>query len=230
MVEVASLRLCRPLLQRAPTGDGHAVMVLPGFMGDDPYNRALLDFLTGRGYLARGWHLGRNLGPGSISLEDLAIELKRLGRRSGGKVSLIGHSLGGIYAREMARQYPEAVRQVITLGSPFGEGRDRGSNAHRLFQRLNPGREADAGHLAMQQTLAVAPPVPTTSIYTRGDGIVNWRTSIQKKDHPKIQNIEVIGSHCGLTLNPAVWYLIADRLRQPEDDWQPFRSRLFHHH
>ncbi|WP_213004086.1 alpha/beta fold hydrolase [Parahaliea maris] len=199
-------------------------------MSDDPYNRSLLKFLGELGYRAHGWNLGRNLGPGNISLREIAAAVRRLERQSGGKVSLIGHSLGGIYAREIARENPGVVRQVITLGSPFGAGRDRGSNVHHLFKRLNPGREADPEHLARQEKLAVAPPVPTTSIYTRGDGIVNWRTSIQKKDHPETQNIEVPGSHCGLTHNPTVWYLIADRLRQPEDLWQPFNSRVFRHH
>ena len=88
----------------------------------------------------------------------------------------------------------------------------------------------DPERLARQKDLATAPPVPTTSIYTKGDGVVNWRTSIQNEDHPQTQNIEVIGSHCGLTLNPAVWYLITDRLHQQANDWQLFESRLFHHH
>lgn len=230
LVELASLALSKSFLNRLPGGDGHGVMVIPGFMGDDPFNQSLVDFLNALGYRATGWQLGRNLGPGSFSIEDLRVKLERLGRAGGGKVSLIGHSLGGIYAREIARMEPEAIRQVISLGSPFGEGRDTGSNADRLYKRLNPKDREDPERIAQQRELATAPPVPTTSIYTRGDGVVNWRTAIQSKDHHQTQNIEVIGSHCGLTLNPAVWYLIANRLRHDTANWQPFESPLFNHH
>ncbi|MFK8048108.1 MAG: alpha/beta hydrolase [Halioglobus sp.] len=218
------------LAKKLPRGDGHGVMVIPGFMGDDPLNQSLVDFLNGLGYRASGWQMGRNLGPGSFSEDDLQAKIERLGRAGGGKISLIGHSLGGIYAREIARRNPEIVRQVISLGSPFGEGRDAGSNASRLYRKLNPKDDTDPERLALQKVLAKAPPVPTTSIYTKADGVVNWRTSIQKKNHRKVQNIQVIGSHCGLTLNPAVWYLLANRLPQKESNWAPFESSIFKHH
>lgn len=230
MLEVASLKLTKRLLDKLPRGDGHGVMVIPGFMGDDPFNQSLVNFLNDLGYRASGWKMGRNLGPGSFSAEDLAVKLGRLGRAGGGKVSLIGHSLGGLYAREIARTEPDTVRQVISLGSPFGEGRDSGSNASRLYQKLNPKEQDDPEQQKQQEQLATAPPVPTTSIYTKGDGVVNWRTSIQAQSHRQTQNIEVIGSHCGLTQNPAVWYLIADRLQQRADSWQHFESPLFNHH
>ncbi|MEH6582549.1 MAG: alpha/beta hydrolase [Halioglobus sp.] len=226
LIELASLALTKRHLDKLPRGDGHGVMVIPGFMGDDPFNQSLVDFLNGLGYRASGWQMGRNLGPGSFSADDLAVKLERLGRAGRGKVSLIGHSLGGIYAREIARMEPDTIRQVISLGTPFGEGRESGSNANRLYKRLNPSDAADA----VKDDLAIAPPVPTTSIYTKEDGVVNWRTAIQNKDHEQTQNIQVIGSHCGLTLNPAVWYLVANRLRQDASNWQPFESKLFNHH
>jgi pimeloyl-ACP methyl ester carboxylesterase len=230
ILEIAGLKLTRPWLNKLPRGDGHGVMVIPGFMGDDPFNQSLVDFLNDLGYRASGWQMGRNLGPESFSVDDLAVKLQRLARAGAGKVSLIGHSLGGIYAREIARQEPDLVRQVISLGTPFGEGRDSGSNASRLYQRLNPKDREDPERQAQQETLSTAPPVPTTSIYTKGDGVVNWRTSIQAQNHRQTQNIEVIGSHCGLTQNPAVWYLIADRLGQEANRWEQFESPLFNHH
>jgi pimeloyl-ACP methyl ester carboxylesterase len=222
--------LRRVLLSKLPRGDGHGVMVIPGFMGDDPFNRSLVDFLNKLGYRASGWQMGRNLGLGRLSLDDLKVKLGRLGQAGGGKVSLIGHSLGGIYAREIARMQPHTIRQVISLGSPFGEGRESGSYASRLHQRLNPDDQVDPELLRLREELAIAPPVPTTSIYTKGDGVVNWRTAIQNNGHHQTQNIQVIGSHCGLTLNPAVWYLVADRLRHDENSWQPFQSCLFNQH
>jgi pimeloyl-ACP methyl ester carboxylesterase len=228
MVDYSTLALSRPLLRKMPRGDGHGVMVIPGFMGDDPFNQPLVDFLNQLGYRATGWQLGRNLGPGSFSREDLEARLADLVEAGGGKVSIIGHSLGGIYAREIARAEPNIVRQVITLGSPFGKGRDSGSNASRLYQRMNPNAASDPEQEARQAQLAVAPPVPTTAIYTRGDGVVNWRTSLQRRGLSPSQNIEVPGSHIGLTINPAVWYLLADRLQQAANDWQPHDSGVFH--
>ena len=218
------------LLSKIPRGDGHGVMVIPGFMGDDFLNRSLVDFLNKLGYRACGWQMGRNLGLRSLSLDEMSVNLERLERVGGGKVSLIGHSLGGIYAREIARMQPHTIRQVISLGSPFGDGRDGGSHASRLFQMLNPDNRVDPNLLRLREGLAIAPPVPTTSIYSKCDGVVNWRTAIQNKSHHQTQNIQVFGSHCGLTLNPAVWYLVADRLLHDETSWQPFNSALFKHH
>lgn len=229
-IELAGLALSKSRLEKLPRGDGHGVMVIPGFMGDDPFNNALVSYLNGLGYRASGWQMGRNLGPGSFSIDDLRLKIERLGRAGGGQISLIGHSLGGIYAREIARMEPGIIRQVISLGSPFGEGRDTGSNANRLYKRLNPSAESDPESVVRQDELAKAPPVPTTAIYTKGDGVVNWRTAIQKKGHQQTQNIQVRGSHCGLTLNPAVWYLVADRLRHTQSSWQPFESKFFNHH
>ncbi|MEH6571131.1 MAG: alpha/beta hydrolase [Halioglobus sp.] len=229
-IELASLALTKSRLEKLPRGDGHGVMVIPGFMGDDPFNNALVNFLNGLGYRASGWQMGRNLGPASFSSDDLRVKIERLLNAGGGQISIIGHSLGGIYAREIARKEPGVIRQVISLGSPFGDGRDTGSNASKLFNRLNPNSETDPELVAQKKELAKAPPVPTTSIYTKEDGVVNWRTAIQEKDHHQTQNIQVVGSHCGLTLNPTVWYLVADRLRHTQTSWQPFQSKFFNHH
>lgn len=231
LLEFSSLALFRKtLINKLPRGDGHGVMVLPGFMGDDPYNQSLIDFLNELGYVATGWEMGRNLGQKSISVDDLKRKIAQLARSGDGHVSLVGHSLGGIYAREIARKAPDAVRQVISLGSPFGEGRHDGSHASRLYKRLNPESAQTADEAMTQSLLSIAPPVPTSSIYTKADGVVNWRTAIQDDNHTQTQNIEVIGSHCGLTLNPVVWYLLANLLLEKKDSWQRFKSPMFHCH
>lgn len=218
--EVLSLATVRGLLKNLPAGDGNPVMILPGFLGSDGYNAALRRFLSGLGYQVCGWGMGRNLGPRGDVIERLMERLADLVATHGKKVSLVGHSLGGIFAREMAREDPSLVRQVISLGSPFGRGRKSGSYPARLFEALNPDEEITIS----QDELHWAPPVPTTAIYSKGDGIVNWRTSLQNFSYTlqSTQNIQVRGSHCGMTVNPAVWYVLADRLRQPEDDWTPF--------
>ncbi|MDP4790210.1 MAG: alpha/beta hydrolase [Haliea sp.] len=221
VVEVVSLRLTRRLLNKAPRGDGHPVMVLPGFLGADGYNAGFRRYLTGLGYAVHGWGLGRNLGPREGVLESLEARMAFLSERYDGPISLVGHSLGGIFARELARQFPDRVRQVISLGSPFGEGRMIASYPARLFTALNPPDELPID----EGILHLAPPVPTTAIYSRGDGVVNWQTTLQRDGHARTQNIEVRGSHCGMTFNPAIWYLVADRLAQPLNGWKPFERR-----
>jgi pimeloyl-ACP methyl ester carboxylesterase len=221
VVDMISLRMSRKALSKVPSGDGHGVMVLPGFMGDDGYNSAFRRFLSKRNYAVQGWGLGRNLGPRDGVLEAMSDNLEDLYDESGGPVSLVGHSLGGIYARELARSMPDKVRQVISLGSPFGEGRVEASYPGRLFAAMNPMDELPLD----QDLLSVAPPVPTTAVYSHGDGIVNWRTAVQHKGHEQTQNIRIRGSHCGMTLNPTVWFLVAERLAQSEGDWKPFVSR-----
>ena len=221
--EFTSLLLTRRWLERLPAGDGHGIVLMPGFLGADGYNAPLCRYLNELGYQGVGWEQGRNLGPRGDLLERVAEHIVDLSKQTGGKVTLIGHSLGGIYARELAKEIPDEVRQVISLGSPFGEGRDTGSYPRRLFSILNPDEEVTiAEHL-----LTEPPPVPTTAVYSRGDGICNWVTCLQQGNHANTQNIRVRGSHCGLTFNPMVWFLLADRLAQDEDNWQPFRTRAW---
>ncbi|RLQ22786.1 alpha/beta fold hydrolase [Seongchinamella sediminis] len=208
LVDAAALRLTTPLLRRLPRARRqHTVMVLPGFLGDDLGNGPLIRFLRELGYQATGWQQGRNLGVASFDQDRLIATLAALAERGGGQVSLVGHSLGGIYAREIAREASQGIRQVITLGSPFGPGHEDASHASRLYARLNPG--SPRGRLNPDP-----PPVPTTAIYTRADGIVNWRTSRQGGAHPNVHNIEVPGSHIGLNVNPVVWYWVAKKLVQ----------------
>ncbi|MEH6606497.1 MAG: alpha/beta fold hydrolase [Pseudomonadales bacterium] len=216
--DIAVLRASKRWLQKSPTGDGHAVMVIPGFMGSDSYNRPLRKYLQALGYMAVGWNQGTNLGPKPETVEDMLHRLEQLHQHSNGPISIIGHSLGGVYAREIARHYPEMVRQVITLGSPFGKGRDMPTPSGQLYRLLNP----DRVEVEDKQHMHLAPPVPTTSIYSKADGVVSWGLSVQLDGHEKTENIEVRGSHCGLTLNSTVWHVLADRLAQPIKQWQAF--------
>ena len=209
LADVAVLNVAAPLLRKLPRAKRQqSVMVIPGFLGSDLGNGPLIRYLQHLGYNAAGWGQGRNLGPESFSDISFRESMEPLIEAGNGRVSLIGHSLGGIYAREIARSDPEQVQQVITLGSPFGKGRRNASHVNRLYQQLNPrpnDREND-------DNLATPPPVPTTAIYTKADGVVNWRTSLQSGDNHQVHNIEVLGSHIGLNLNALVWYWIAKKL------------------
>jgi pimeloyl-ACP methyl ester carboxylesterase len=206
-----------PLLRMAPRGDGHSVLVLPGLIASDVSTRPLRAFLKGHGYDVHGWGLGRNLGPRPGVESGMLDQVRKLRRSSGRKVSLIGWSLGGVYARQLAKQCPDDVRLVVTLGSPFN-GSPRATNAWRVYEFAS-GRRAD--ETPSVGPLHEAPPVPTTAIYSRTDGVCAWQCCVEKEGF-EVENIEVDGSHCGLGHHPAVVYAVADRLAQPEGQWQPF--------
>ena len=218
--ELASFYALRPLMSALPRGDGHGVLVLPGFMASDYSTRPLRRLLSDLGYDAIGWKLGRNVKVDNARIEAMMGCVDTLFERTGRPVSMVGWSLGGVFARELAKMAPEKVRLVISLGSPISD--DRGhTNAARLFELLN-GKEPEPLRNGRFQGLGDAPPVPTTSILTRTDGVVHWRGSVQCDEREDCENIEVIASHCGLGVNPAVVYAVADRLAQEEGAWKRF--------
>src|SRR6201997_4164741 len=208
-----------PLLSLAPSGDGHPVLVFPGLIASDMSTRPLRAFLSNRGYDVRGWEQGRNLGlrPGVQSgMTDL---LEEMNDASGRKISLVGWSLGGLYARQLAKMMPDRVRSVITLGSPFA-GDPKATNAWRVYEMAS-GRRADEENGRFGGSLSETPPVPTTAIFSRTDGICAWQGCMEKPS-ARSENIEVESSHCGMGHHPAVVYAVADRLAQPEGRWKPF--------
>ena len=217
----ASLALM-PLLQRAPRGDGHPVLVLPGLIASDVSTQLLRSYLSGRGYNVRGWGLGRNMGLKEGLRDKMLASVRELHEETGRKVSLIGWSLGGVYARDIAAELPDTVRNCIMLGSPI-HGHPRSTNAWRIYELASGQRVDDPKLHRLDPAL---PPVPTTAIFSRSDGVVAWQCSVEQKSATS-ESIEVDGSHCGLGAHPAVLYAIADRLAQPEGRWQPFeRSGL----
>ena len=186
----AFVALAGPLVVNAPRGDGHPVLVLPGLGGGDTSTRPLRWFLDRLGYQTYGWGLGVNTGSRSVS-PSLHELLAAIVAEHGGSASLVGWSLGGVYASAMSARAPHRVRSLITLGSPLG-GRRR-----------------------------LAAGVPTSSVYSRTDAIVPWRSSLLPAGALR-ENIEVRGSHLGLGHNPPVLVVVADRLSQPERGWEPF--------
>lgn len=210
-----------PALARAPTGDGHPVIVFPGLSASDGSTLPLRGYLQKLGYDVSGWNQGHNFGPRAGILETAKRQLLDTCEFTGKKVSLIGWSLGGIYARELAKELPHCVRSVITLGTPFA-GSHKSTNAWRLYE-LTSGR--DIAVETAQFDLPSAPPVPTTSIYSRTDGVVAWSASLQQpsEHNPHTENIEVFASHIGLGLNPTAWWAVADRLAQAPGQWKAFK-------
>ena len=223
LAEWGSLALAMPgLMASVPRGDGHPVLVLPGFMTSDTSTRVLRRFLRTLGYDAHSWNLGRNLGPRAIGQqgEKLIERLREVHELTGQKVSLVGWSLGGVMARLLARKAPDAVRQVVTLGSPFA-GSPRASNVWRLYELMSGTSIDDHNHRHHLAEVAAAPPVPSSAIYTKGDGVVAWE-NCREVESELAENIEVRGSHMGLGVNPAVLYAVADRLARKEGDRRRF--------
>jgi pimeloyl-ACP methyl ester carboxylesterase len=221
-MELGSIPWAGPLLMQAPKGDGHPVMLLPGFMASDGSMKVLFRYLEKLGYDPHHWELGRNLGPKAVGPEgEKMIErLDEIHVKTGKKVSLIGWSLGGAFARQLSRRRPDIVRQVISLGSPIS-GTPRSTNAWRAYE-LMTGQKVDDPRIAEQMAESLeVPPVPSTAIFSRNDGIVAWQNSREPRA-TQTDNIEVRGSHCGLGANPVVLWAIADRLAQAEGEWKPF--------
>jgi pimeloyl-ACP methyl ester carboxylesterase len=218
--ELAAFFAMLPALASAPRGDGHPVLVLPGWLATDTSTRPLRWFLRDRGYRAHAWRLGRNLGPRPEVVTGLGTRFLALHGQYGEKLSLIGWSLGGIYARELARRFPERVRQVITLASPF---RDPSASSVAWLARGRGGALQSREFEARRAHLATPLSVPSTALYSRTDGVVAWRSCLED-DGPTSQSIEVRSSHCGMGHHPGALSIIADRLAQPTDAWQRYET------
>lgn len=226
--EASALWPARRFLERLPPGDGHAVMTLPGFMASDRSLRLMRRYLRSWGYHAQRWELGRNLGTARDGGLQRALDarVRRLYEQSGGKVSLVGWSLGGLLARETARRNSSLVRNVITLGSPLGD--PRATSVWRLIETTSGSRISDDE--IRRRTVRLRRPiggVPTTAIYSKSDAVVSWRIA-RLPAGETVESIGVTASHFGMGFNPVIFYLIADRLRQAEGTWQPFEKNGWH--
>ena len=227
--ELGAFVAMRPLLGNLPKGDGHSVVVLPGFMATNNSTAPMRRLLGSLGYDTHGWDSGRNVLVNEALISRLEAQLERLHGDTGRTISLIGWSLGGVLARELAKLNPDIIRTVISLGSPISDDRNH-TNAARLFKFFN-GDAPERIRGGKFTGLDIAPPVPTTSILSKTDGVVHWRGSVQ---HPQAtmrdcgtENIEVYASHCGMGVNPSVMIALADRLAQPEGEWAPFEAKSY---
>lgn len=206
-----------------PQGDGHPVIVLPGFLAGPESTLFLRSHLRRLGYRTHDWRQGRNRGVTpdlQATLRELLLEIHD---RYGRTVSLVGWSAGGLYAREMARSLPHYTRSVITLGSPF-RGNHRASRAWRMYQLLNRGPHTEELFREEARLVRASPlPVPTTCIFSRHDGIVAWQCCVSEPA-PQTENIEVGATHLGYGHHLETLEVIADRLSQPEGQWVPYAA------
>lgn len=204
---VAFFRGREGFVASAPRGSGAPVFVLPGFLSSDLATAPLRGVLADLGHAAHGWRLGRNLGLRSGVFDAVERRLLSLAGRYGVPVAVVGWSLGGLYACELAHRQPAAVRRVVTLGSPVS-GDLKANRAWRLYERI-------AGHPIerppIDHAIGAPPPAPLTAIWSPGDGIVA-PAAARARPGPQVENVRVEGSHCGLAWNLSALRVVAERL------------------
>ncbi len=229
LAEMALLPLAWPMLSTAPQGDGHPVLLLPGFMADELTLVAIKAYLGGRGYDVQTWGLGRNIGFQRRHAEALEQKIRHLHHHTGRKVTLIGWSLGGVFALYGAHEAPECVRQIITLGSPVSVDA-AGSQSPRLVKALYRMVAHPMGpnvHVMQPRVKKLrehlVPSVPMSCLYSISDGVVPPQEATIDAPEHGYENIRVAGSHTGLGFNAMVLCILADRLAQPEGGWTPFK-------
>jgi len=208
-------------LRNMPKGDGHPVIVFPGFLTSSFSTRPLRRFLANLGYDVYDWSFGRNLRYSETLDTEMQAMVERIFIESGQKVSLVGWSLGGVFAREIARAKPEMVRNVISLGSPI-TGTKHVTLAGPIYELLNGELEPEVQKKV--DGMRVPPPVPNSVIYSRTDGVVHWHGAKQLEGEMS-ENICVAASHLGMGSNPLVLRIIADRLLQARDTWVPYKAK-----
>jgi dienelactone hydrolase len=236
-LEMGSTALLGPLLNTLPTGDGHTIMTIPGFMGADGSTSQLRKFLNKRGYNAIPWGLGRNAAEvRSQDIDDfldhrartedaLATQVEAEFRASGHKLTLIGWSLGGLYAVALAHRFPQWIRQVITLGTPYGD--PRGTALYSVMGNLYDNAVEEE---ALQRWVAHTYSggklrVPVLALYSESDGIVGVGIARCQGDPRYVSNMAVMASHVGFPFNPLVFAVIANHLVEPHERWALCRSK-----
>ncbi len=229
LLELAALPLLLPILQATPRGDGHPVLLVPGFTASDATLIGLRVFLRSRGYHVATWGLGQNTGFQRKFTQALEQKLRYLHHRHGRKVTVVGWSLGGVYAFYAAHCAPECVRNVVSLGSPmrFTANTDQVPLLVKALYRYFAHPMGPVAHLShvRGKLLQSPPPVPSACIYSATDGVVPADAARINGRHGQHENIWVPGSHLGLGFNAAVMWVLANRLAQPEGQWRPFEPQ-----
>jgi pimeloyl-ACP methyl ester carboxylesterase len=206
--EPARLLLRAPLLATLPRGNGAAVMLLPGYGASESSTAMLQAFLRLLGYSSHHWGLGRNTGNAARLLPRVYDRVREIAPKPHERVHLVGWSLGGYIARELAREYPSRIRSVITLGSPVIGGPKYTTVAAR-YRRA--GHDLDAIEKLIDARYDRPLSTPVTAIFSRSDGIVAWEACIDRRSSC-VEHVEVKTTHIGLGFCPEVYRIIADRL------------------
>ena len=208
------------ILETMPGGNGEPVMVIPGLSTNDLSTTIVRKFLNFKGFSAYGWELGFNVKYTEKVEQNIKRRVDELYDKHQQKVSLIGWSLGGMTMRIFAQHHPEKIKQVISLGAPFSG--IKGKTHVGWWYTLLAGESVQSFNDTWTKEAAMKPLMPSTSIYSKTDGMVSWEYCIDWETGPETQNIEVYCNHLGFGMNPSVWCILTDRLRQKEGEWTLF--------
>ncbi|MGO9604086.1 MAG: esterase/lipase family protein [Candidatus Binataceae bacterium] len=215
----------------AEPGKGKLVMLIPGFMAGDITLSPLANFCRLTGHRAVMSGIWTNSECPREALERLGKRLEQVSERHGGPVVVIGHSLGGVYARELGHRYPDRIERVITMGSPIHRVRDAANVlvravAHGVARVRGKAEGCLSESCACGLSIANLKPasVPTTVIYSRTDGVVHWETCVDRGNSPMVENVEVMSSHVGMAVSADVYKVIANRLVLPRQDSEQAKS------
>ena len=221
-LEACALPYAYPFLLRAARGEGRPVLLIPGFTNSDNATFFARDYLRRLGYEVYCWGLGANNGLKQETFKALQERVEEIHRASGQKVSLVGWTLGGFYARALANSQAEAIRSIVTIGTTFCMPNPRAVNRAitRLYSYLNPYQQTDEFFLS-SELWETPPTVPSTSVYSKGDGVNDWRYCLDEAG-PNTENVRVFGSHSGFAVNAMVFHVLANRLAQHPHSWQPY--------
>ena len=202
-----------PFPHGAPKGNGEPVLVIPGMSSPDLTTGRLRLFLKRQGFDAYGWGQGPNIGPTAAAMRRVLGDVEALAEKHGRKVGLVGISLGGTIAREIAKRRPACVSRVITLASPIRlpVPTALAPLVHLIALTWEHDRAAPLA------ALELPPPVPLTAIVTRNDGIVDWRSCIPEPA-PNVEVVTIAGAHMTIGSNPEAQRIVAERLAAGDAD------------
>ncbi|MBS4752472.1 alpha/beta fold hydrolase [Nocardioides sp. zg-ZUI104] len=225
-VEYGASRLLELLPAERGLGEDRPVLVLPGFSAHDALTGRLRAHLRRRGWHVHGWGLGANHGLTEAIVSGLPARFTELSERHGQPISVVGWSFGGLLARWLAHEHPEAVRQVVCLGSPWRAEGER-TRATALFERSRVKHGIVENAREIVDRLRGPVPVPLSAVWSRSDGVVPWRGCVvDESDHPPAENVEVVSSHVGLVANPVVLRVVTDRLSADPARWRPYAASV----
>jgi len=217
--EMGEYLLSLPELKSKHTGNNDIILVLPGFLTGDFCTSPMRTFLNSIGFNAKGWNLGINMGPTNEVMAGVTDRIKYLNDKYGKQISIVGWSLGGIYAREISKRIPDSIKQVITLGTPFN-----GLNASNIIEYFEENGINGLDTLtpnAVNQ-LHVSPPMPYMSIYSKSDELIHWKSCVVNDHSSMSESFEIDSSHFGLCHNPSTIDIVANRLSQDIENWKPY--------
>ena len=221
LLEILNNRASQSILKGLSNGNGELVVLIPGFGTGDVLTSLLRNYLKSKNFNVYGWDCGINWKYSEEIEEKFIHKLNELTEKHQQKVTLVGYSLGGVTARIIANRIPNKIKQVIIVGTPIQKINGQ-NNLEFIYPLLMMGEKIEDFNPVWVKEIATVLPMPSTSIYSKKDGIVPWQNCMDWETGPTTENVEIFSSHLAMFTTPCTWYIIVDRLLQAEDNWQLF--------